>query len=520
MRPARDTEFEGWLEGALQRPLEERLARVAELTPAQLERIRFVWEFWARPEQLTPEGAWTYWLLMAGRGFGKTRTGAETTRMWARTSRFVNLIGATSDDARDIMIDGEAGILAVCPPHERPEYRKSERKLLWPNGGVSLIFTADEPERLRGKQHEKLWADELGAWRYSDAWDQALLGLRLGANPQAVVTTTPRPSGVVKAILTDLSTVVTRGTSYDNRRNLAPAFYSSIITRFEGTRLGRQELNAELLEDNPNALWQRSNIDHYRVKHAPTLERVVGGVDPAVTSGEESAETGIVFAGRGPPVPGTRPGPHFYVLGDLSLVASPEKWAREVVRGYRSNGADRIIGETNNGGDMVETVLRTVDQNIAYTKVTATRGKAIRAEPIAALYEQGRVHHVGSFPQLEDQLCDFDPSVPCKSPDRMDALVWALTELLNGSGRGVLEYYRDLAEEVAANSGKLPERNASAKSADVAEVRLRMPPNGPRQVLYGSTMVQADVDGIISVPKDSVPPLIAAGWTEVAAVRP
>lgn len=385
--------------------------------------IQWDWPIWARDDQLPPAGDWTYWLILAGRGFGKTRTGSEWVRHEVKTNRFVNLIGATADDARDILIEGESGILACCPRWERPEYRKSDRKLLWPNGATSLIFTADEPERLRGKQHERIWADELAAWRYPEAWDQAKLGLRIGKHPKACITTTPRPTKTVKEIAGDPATVVTRGTTYDNRENLAPEFFSQIIRTYEGTRLGRQELNAEILDDNPNALWQRPAIDATRVRQAPDLRRIVIGVDPAVTAKEDSDLTGIVAAGIGND-------DQFYVLSDHSLIATPDAWARRVVKAYHDHRADRIIAETNNGGDLVETVIRTIDRSVSYTKVTASRGKMIRAEPVAALYEQGRVHHVGSFPELEDQMCNFDPLVDDKSPDRMDALVWALSFLM------------------------------------------------------------------------------------------
>lgn len=371
-------------------------------------------------------------MILAGRGFGKTRCGAEWVRSQARTNRFVNLIGATADDARDIMIEGESGILAVCPRAERPEYKSSQRKLEWPNGATSLIFTADEPERLRGKQHEKLWADELAAWRYAEAWTQAKFGLRLGRNPQACITTTPKPTPLVRELLDDPGTHVTRGTTYDNRGNLAPTFFSEIVRAYEGTRIGRQELNGEVLLDNPRALWTRSRIDELRrpaltdgnrAEFLASLRRIVVAIDPAVTANEHSDETGIVVAG-------ISKDDHFYVLADLSLSASPDTWARTAVQAYRTWDADRIVAETNNGGDMVEAVIRSVDRSVAYRKVTATRGKVIRAEPIAALYEQGRAHHVGAFERLEDQMIEFDPTIAhSHSPDRMDALVWAGTEL-------------------------------------------------------------------------------------------
>ncbi len=394
------------------------------LTPQAARTLLNDWELWARPEQFLPFGNWRTWLILAGRGFGKTRTGAETVRQWIKKYALVNLIAATADDARDIMIEGESGILAICPKSERPLYKASKRQLVWPNGAKSLIFTADEPERLRGKQHMKLWMDELASWRYAESFDQAMFGLRLGNNPQSVVTTTPRPTKIIRDLAKDPNTYVTRGSTYDNRANLAPAFFSEIIKKYEGTRLGRQELNAEILDDNPNALWKRDRIDELRIVKAPALRRVVVGVDPSVTSNETSDETGIVVAGVGEDE-------HGYILDDKSLMASPDGWARKAVQAYWDHGADRIIGEANNGGDLIEVVIRTVDKTVAYKKVHASRGKAKRAEPIAALYEQGKVHHVGSFPKLEDQMCTYDPIDDTgDSPDRMDALVWALTELM------------------------------------------------------------------------------------------
>ena len=376
---------------------------------------------------------------MAGRGFGKTRTGAEWVREQIKTSPIVNLIGATLDDARDIMVTGESGILAICPKDERPRY--VDRELRWPNGGKSLIFTADEPERLRGKQHFKLWADEIGAWRYQESWDQAMFGLRLGKLPQAVVTTTPRPIPILRELLKDKSTAITYGTTYDNKDNLAPSFLAKIISKYEGTRLGRQELLAELLEDTPGALWRRSDIDATRVKEAPSMSRIVVAIDPAVSTNEGSDNTGIVAAGKGDDG-------HWYVLADRSGIYTPDGWAREAIALYKNLGASRIIGEVNNGGDMIEHTLRNIDMNVSYKAVRASKGKAIRAEPVAALYEQKRVHHVGAFPQLEDELCiftsDYDRAKMKYSPDRLDAMVWALTELAIevNPGDNLLEYYR------------------------------------------------------------------------------
>lgn len=426
-------------------PADERAAVVAAQPPRLIAEILGHWRAWARPTQRLPDGIWTYWLIMAGRGFGKTRTGAETVREWVkRGEQYVNLIGATADDARDVMVQGESGILAVCPAWERPEYKPSQRCLLWPSGSKSLIFTADEPDRLRGKQHSKLWCDELAAWRYAESWDQAKFGLRLGANPQAIITTTPRPTRIVKELIADHGTHLTRGTTADNRENLAPAFFDAILKKYEGTRLGRQEIAGEVLDDNPNALFKRSDVDVGRVESVPQLMRVVVAIDPAATSNEGSDETGIVVAGVDAKGDG-------YILADKSMQASPEGWARAAILAYEANKADRIVAESNNGGEMIAAVIRSVDDGVPVKLVTASRGKAIRAEPVAALYEQHRIHHVGSFPALEDQMVEFDPSDPsAKSPDRMDAMVWAITELMLGTSDGILNFYRAQAEKVRA----------------------------------------------------------------------
>ncbi len=375
-----------------------------------------------RPEQVPPPGAWRIWLFMGGRGVGKTRTGAEWLKDSARRFRYVNLMGATADDARDVMIEGESGLLACADADFRPVYFPSKRRLEWPNGATSLIFTADEPERLRGKQHERIWADEVAAWRRPEAYDQAMFGLRLGSDPRALLTTTPRPVKLIRELLADQSgrVAVTRGSTYANRANLAPAFFDQIITKYEGTRLGRQELLGEYLDDTPGALWTRAMFEPHRA--APQLLRVVVAIDPAATSGEDSDETGIVIAGLG--VDG-----RFYVLADRTCRESPDGWARRAVAAYEEFGGDRIVAEVNNGGEMVEHTLRTVDRLIPYKKVTASRGKRTRAEPVAALYEQGKVSHVTAFDALEDQMVAWTPESG-DSPDRLDALVWALTDLM------------------------------------------------------------------------------------------
>ena len=411
-------------------PQLDKDAFLEQLSNEQASQLIDQWEGWlARPAQERPTGAWTYWLVMAGRGFGKTRTGAETVRAWIKEgARYVNLIGATADDARDIMVEGESGILSVCSRVERPEYVKHASKLVWPNGATSLIFTADKPDRLRGKQHEKLWADELAAWRYLESWDQAKFGLRLGKNPQAIVTTTPRPLKALIELSKDPDCVVTRGSTYDNKANLADGFFSTIIKKYEGTRMGRQELLAELLDDMPGALWSRKNIDELRKSAAalPEMKRIVVGVDPAITNTEGSDESGIITGGLG--VDG-----HGYVWGDDSGRYSPKEWAHKAVSRFLEDDADLIVAEVNQGGDMVEQTIRTENPNINVKKVTASRGKVTRAEPISALYEQGRIHHVGRLDTLEDQMCaftsDFDRKAQGYSPDRVDALVWMLTEL-------------------------------------------------------------------------------------------
>lgn len=390
---------------------------------AQLhDAFRYRWDIRARPNQKPPPSDWVYWVILAGRGFGKTRTGAELVRVWAKDYKLVNLIGATADDARDIMIEGESGILAICPPAERPVYKKSDRRLDWPSGAKSLIFTADEPDRLRGKQSEKLWADELCAWRYvSDSWSQAMFGLRLGNKPQAVVTTTPRPIKQLKDLLADKATVVTRGSTYDNRANLAENFFTQITARYENTRLGRQELYAEVLEDIEGALWKNALLEKYRVNAAPELKRTIIAIDPAVSTNKTSDETGIIGIGFGIDN-------HLYPLADVSGIYTPLEWAHKAIHLYEILLADAIVAEVNNGGDLVEANLRACGFTGRVIKVYASKGKVIRAEPIVGLYEQGKVHHVGNLAGLETQMTTWAPKED-DSPDRVDALVWGATEL-------------------------------------------------------------------------------------------
>jgi phage terminase large subunit-like protein len=403
-------------------------AKIRKLSEADLARLRYDWPKWARPKQLPPPGDWSLCMWLTGRGWGKTRCGSEWVRLKIESGecKRMALVAPTAADARDVMVEGESGILAVCPPWSKPDYEPSKRRLTWPSGAIATTYSADEPERLRGPQHDGAWCDELAAWRYPEAWDMLMFGLRLGANPQCAITTTPKPRQLVRRILEDKGAVVIRGSTYENRENLAPAFFSQIVKVYEGTTLGRQELYGEVLADIPGALWQREAI----VRGDPgPLQRIVVAIDPAVTSNEDSDETGIIVAGK--------LDDRFYVLDDLSGRYTPDGWARKAVGAYRAWKADRIIGEVNNGGDMIEATLRQIDANVSYKSVRASRGKAVRAEPIAALYEQGRAIHVGAFNELEDQMCSWTSDADW-SPDRLDAMVWAATELMLGEERVAL----------------------------------------------------------------------------------
>lgn len=403
-------------------PDDEREMLLSETPDDELDRLEFDWTFWGRPAQFAPPDPWDVWLVMAGRGFGKTRTGAEWIRWRVQhgISRRVALVAPTAADARDIMVEGESGILATAPPWFRPKYEPSKRRLTWPNGAIATVFSADEPDRLRGPQHDAGWCDEIRSWRYPEAWDNLMFGLRLGNSPQVCATTTPVPNKLVRDLIKAPGTVITRGTTYENVGNLAPAFLDRIVRRYEGTRMGRQELRGELLEDVPGALWKRAMFEERR--DAPDLVRVVVGVDPSVSKSDSADETGIIVAGKGADG-------HGYTLADYSLQASPDEWAQKVVTAYRAFNADRIVAEANNGGEMVRLTIRTVDPSVPVTLVHASRGKHIRAEPVSALYEQGRWHHVTLFADLEDQLCTWTPEEG-DSPDRLDALVWAATALM------------------------------------------------------------------------------------------
>ena len=399
------------------------------LSGPELSFLAHDWQFWARASQLPPQGDWTTWLILGGRGAGKTRAGAEWVRAAVEQKRAGNiaLVGETYADARDVMVDGTSGLRALGARHVRPRYEATRRRLLWPNGAVASLFSATDPEGLRGPQFDAAWCDEAAKWPDAEsAWAMLQFGLRLGEQPRQVVTTTPRAVPLVKKLLSDKSVNVTRASTYDNRSNLADAFFSTIIKTYEGTRLGRQELNGELLDDDPDALWSRTMIEKTRCQAVPDLCRIVVGVDPPATSGAGADECGIVVAGR------TDDG-NFYILADRSRGrAKPTEWAARVVAAFDEFDADRVIAEVNQGGEMVASVLQQVAPHLPIRQVRAIRGKWVRAEPVAALFEQGRVHHAGSFANLEDQMCNFSGSG--KSPDRLDAMVWAITDLMRTPG--------------------------------------------------------------------------------------
>ncbi len=420
---------------------EQRTSFLAGLTPQELKSLRYDWDFWARPEQRSPSGAWNTWLILAGRGAGKTRSGAEWVRACAcgatplaggSYSR-IALVAETAADARDVIVEGPSGLLAIHPHAFRPKFEPSKRRLIWPNGAAATLYNATEPDQLRGPQHDAAWCDELAKWRYArETWDMLQFGLRQGDNPRQVITTTPRPIPLIRDLLAreGHGIAITRGSTYDNRANLAQNFFETIVKHYEGTRLGRQELNAELVDDVAGALWTRAVLDQNRVAGGtplPAMQRIVIGIDPAAKAsaeGDRTSETGIVVAGLGEDGRG-------YILDDLSCRLSPRGWACKAIAAFDRYEADALVVEINQGGAMVETVLRAERAGLPLRQVRASCGKTVRAEPIAALYEQGRVSHAGAFPALEDQMVLFTPFgiEGGGAPDRVDALVWALADL-------------------------------------------------------------------------------------------
>lgn len=423
----------------------ERLARMPEtmrervlagLNDAAAQALAHDWHWLARPQQLAPEGNWAIWLMMAGRGFGKTRAGAEWVRSIAESDpgARIALVGATLGEARAVMVEGPSGIMSIAPWWNRPVFSPALRKLIWPNGAMASLFGAAEPEALRGPQFTHGWADEIAKWPGAEAgWDNLMMGMRLGSRPQVLATTTPRPVPLIRRLVAreGEDVVVTRGRTIDNAAHLADGFLAAMERSYGGTRLGRQELQGELIEEAHGALWSRALLDRCRVTHVPgggLLSRVVVAVDPPASVDGDAC--GIVVAGIGGDG-------RAYVIADASVEGmTPEGWARAVAAAALVHGADRVVAEANNGGAMVESVLRAAEAGLPVRLVHASRGKVARAEPVAALYEAGRVAHRGAFWPLEDQMCGMVMGGgyvgPGRSPDRADALVWALTELMLG----------------------------------------------------------------------------------------
>ncbi|MBV8563841.1 MAG: DNA-packaging protein [Methylobacteriaceae bacterium] len=410
----------------------ERRGFLAKLTDAEWAHLHYDWRFWARPEQLLPPGDWRTCLWLAGRGWGKTRTGAEAIRALKEAGYHrLGLVAPTAADARHVMVEGESGLLAIAPPWDRPRYEPSLHRLTWSNGARATLYSAEDPDALRGPQFDAAWCDELAAWRrMRETFDMLQFGLRLGEAPRLLISTTPRPVPLIRELVARADVKVIRGHTDENAVNLAPPFLEAVIGRYRGTRLGRQELDAEILDDNPDALWRRHDIERHRVSVPPQLVRIVVAVDPPATSGEQADACGIVVAGLGADR-------RFYVLADRSCRGlTPHQWASQAIAAYHTFGADRLIAEVNQGGDMVETIVRHIDPDIAFRAVRATRGKVLRAEPVSALYEQGRVSHLGIHAELEDQMVEFTPqrNGAGASPDRVDALVHGLCELMHGVG--------------------------------------------------------------------------------------
>ena len=419
-------------------------AMVRRLLPDRLDQnerngFAFIWEYQARSQQLPPPGDWRIWMIMAGRGFGKTRSGAEWVRMIAdqNPDARIALVSSSLAEARAVMVEGESGLMAICRPGHKPHFEPSLHRIRFENGAQAQLFSAAEPESLRGPQHSHAWCDEIGKWplsheRATRCWDNLLLGLRLGRDPRIAVTTTPRAVPLVQRLIKLAASgevAVTRGSTADNTEHLAERFMESIAREFGGTQLARQEIDGELLEDIEGALWTRSLLEHAREYGAvPQAVRMVVAVDPPASAGGD--ECGIIVAALGDDGIGR-------VLADCSISgAAPDEWAQRVADAAREWNADRVVAEANQGGAMVESVLRAADQALPVKLVHASRGKVARAEPVAALYAAGRVRHVGIFARLEDQLCGLlvggTYAGPGRSPDRADAAVWALTELLLG----------------------------------------------------------------------------------------
>lgn len=541
---------------------------LARLGPEDLEALNHKWHYWARRSQLAPTGEWTFWLLLAGRGYGKTRTGAEwiNERVQSGLGKRIALVAPTAADVRKVMVEGESGLLAISPPWNRPLFEPSKLQLTWPNGAIAQLFSAEEPERLRGPQCDTFWADELAAWKKLQlTWDMLQFGFRLGDDPRGVVTTTPKPLQIVRELLKDDrekggETAVTRGSTYDNKANLAPKFYQTVVKKYEGTRLGRQELDAEVLEDMPGALWQRSNLDANRIRGVmpfpailkpvsvvpglddddkfedipllrraaeailaaipEDLSRITVNVDPNASNDEGSDEIGITVTGKGLSGRG-------YVLADVSCRGTPNEWASVAVIAHDVFKADRVIGEANNGGNMVQSTVESAakflkmddkrsSDFVAVTLVHASRGKVTRAEPISAKYEQNQVTHVGTLTVLEDQMClfttDFDRKAMGYSPDRVDSLVWGFTGMFfeNQGGEGLFEFYgQQVAEKMSAQN---------RKEDPGGRVRMWIDPARGITTAYGQTGRSYPVlEGEILADPEDVKGFRTGGFVELAA---
>jgi len=426
----------GWL--ACAEP-EEVDAFLGGLSDNALASLPWLFEFWALPHQLPPEGDWKTWVVMGGRGAGKTRAGSEWVRAQVEGAtpdapghaRRVALVGETFDQARDVMVFGESGILACSPPDRRPQWEAGRRRLVWPNGATAQLCSAHEPEALRGPQFDAAWVDELAKWKKAEeTWDMLQFALRLGEHPQQMVTTTPKNVAVLKRILGNASTVTTHAPTEANRAYLAESFLAEVEARYGGTRLGRQELEGVLLEDVEGALWTTAMLEGCRIEAAPALTRIVVSVDPSVTGGAASDECGIVVAGV--VAEGAPSSWRAVVLEDASVRGGPTDWARAAIAAMARHGAERMVAEVNQGGDLIESVIRQIDPLVPFRALRAGRGKGLRAEPVAALYEQGRVRHLRGLGALEDQMCRMTVGGyrGKGSPDRLDALVWAIHELI------------------------------------------------------------------------------------------
>lgn len=425
MVPALDPEELSPLDKLCLLPKAERDIFLSKLSQERAQAFLYDWRnVTARPKQLAPEGDWLVWFIRSGRGWGKTRTGAETVRLWKETAKRIALVGRTGPDVRKTMVEGESGILAIAPPWDQPKWEPGNKRLFWGECIIEL-YSGDEPAQLRGPQWEKAWIDEPAHWKYPQkAFDNLMFGLRLGKQPQVVATTTPLPIKMIQELSKQGSTYVTTGSSYENRFNLARAYYERNIKPYEDTRLGRQEIWGEILDDVPGALWTRKLIDDSRVDRIPELVRTVIAIDPAVSHGEDSDETGMGVASLG--IDG-----RVYVCEDLTCKLPAAQWAERAVGAFERLGANEVVAEVNNGGDLVARNLQAVRQWLPVRSVHATRGKVKRAEPVATLYEKDLVKHLGSFPELEDQMVLFTPEGGfATSPDRVDWLVWAVWALV------------------------------------------------------------------------------------------